>query len=565
MVWTTATPGVTDYTQTAGMDGATTTDNVTELAGQAVASAAAAAISSTQAALYGGVSTDTLTTLYADTALTYTAGQASTVAAGDYVTIDSSGVSYVVAATGVTDAHVTTAGGVKLYHPDGPYLIGMFGQSNAAGVYDDGPNPASALVQTLNGATSEWEGSDFTASPWTLSSPNGNSGNNNYGLARAHHIADTTGRPVFIVFDAVGGTSIDEWVDSGTSSTRYAALKTKVEAALATVFFTRPSKTTLDEIIWAQGEEDFTGTFATHLGNLILLRNQWRAETWFPFASPVYMMGPSNLHDRYVWQNAMQYFCGKVDNMCIFVPSNGLRTVYSANGVSDTPGAGDFTHFLGESLWEAGYTRIAQAAPAEVAATLFYGRGDGPATAEDPTALATFSSLVSFDSWTSETNPNGPAATGSISWGLNCEADGNYSYALGDNSVTNNLSSYGMIVGRDMLTTSACDYFGGFGYQNTLAANYSLVAGRGHVVSDVGGVAVGLFSEYATAQIDDVMFQVGIGGSTGSRANAFAVRDSGTLEAKSLPTFADNAAAITGSMSVGQMYKTAAGAVRIVV
>lgn len=512
-----------------------------------------------------GKKLDTLADFYADTSFTYTLGQAGTVVAGDYVTIRSSGISYVVAASTVTDAHITTAGGVKLYHPDGPYLLGIFGQSNAAGVNDDGPNPASALVKTLNGATSEWEGSDFTASPWTLSSPNGNSGNNNYGLARAHYIADTTGRPVFIVFDAVGGTSIDEWVASGTSSARYVALKSKVEAALSTVFFTRPGKTTLDEIIWSQGEEDFTDTFATHLGNLTLLRNQWRAETWFPFASPVYMMGPSNLHDRYAWQNAMQYFCGKVDNMCIFVPSNGLRTVYSANGVSDTPGAGDFTHFLGESLWEGGYTRVAQAAPAEVAATLFYGRGDGPATADDPTALATFSSLVSFDSWTSATNPNGPAATGSISWGLDCVADGNYTYAFGDGSATDNNSSYGMLVGRDLLTTADVDYFGCFGYQNTLSANYSLAAGRGHVVSDVGGVAVGLFSEYATAQTDDVMFQVGIGGSTGSRTNAFAARASGVLEAKHLPTYVDNTAALANGLIVGQIYKTTTGELRIVV
>jgi hypothetical protein len=50
MTWTIEAPGVTEYTQTAGMDGATTTDNVTELAGQAVAAAAAAA-SSAEAAI----------------------------------------------------------------------------------------------------------------------------------------------------------------------------------------------------------------------------------------------------------------------------------------------------------------------------------------------------------------------------------------------------------------------------------------------------------------------------------------------------------------------------------
>tara|TARA_R110000782_G_scaffold8936_1_gene28849 strand:+ start:69 stop:320 length:252 start_codon:yes stop_codon:yes gene_type:complete len=50
MAWTTATPGVTEYTQTAGMDGGVGTDNVAELTAQAAASAAAAGVSETGAA-----------------------------------------------------------------------------------------------------------------------------------------------------------------------------------------------------------------------------------------------------------------------------------------------------------------------------------------------------------------------------------------------------------------------------------------------------------------------------------------------------------------------------------
>ena len=444
---------------------------------------------------------------------------------------------------------------------DVPYVIVIAGQSNAAGVNAGGPNPASSLVQTWDAVTGAWGGSDYTGLPWSRSTPNGNSGNNNYALARAHRIADDTHRPVYIVFDAVGGTSIDEWVASGTSSTRYAALKAKVEAALATL----PGKTTIDELIWAQGEEDFTDDFATHLGNLTLLRNQLRAETWCGYTPPIYMTGPSPLHDRYQWQNAMQYFCARVDSRCIFVPSNGLRTEYQANGVTDVPGAGDFTHFLGESLWEAGYNRIADAAIYQTPADLFYGRGTGPATPADPTALTTFSSIVSKDSWTAQNAPIGPAATGSISWGFECNADGNYSYTLGYQNVTDNLCSYTILAGREITAGATGDYSAGFGFQNTISSPYAFAAGRGHTIADDHGAAVGSFSEYTTGQTDDVRFQVGSGSSSGARGNAFAARASGILEAKNLPTYANNAAALAGSMVAGQIYRTATGELRIVV
>ena len=410
--------------------------------------------------------------------------------------------------------------------PTDPYVILIAGQSNAAGVNNGGLNPASPRVQTWDGVTSAWGGSDYTGLPWSRSTPNGNGGNNNYALARAHRIADDTGRDVRIVFDAVGGTSIDAWVAAGTSSTRYAALKAKVEAALVTL----PGKTAVDEIIWAQGEEDFTDDFATHLGNLTLLRNQLRAETWCGYIPPIYFMGPSPLHDRYQWQNAFQYFCAKVDSRCIYVPSNGLRTVYQANGVTDTPGTGDFTHFLGESLWEAGYYRISDAAPVETAPILFYGRGIGPASQADPTVLATFSSLVSFNSWTAANPPNGVSATGSITWGLNCNADGNYSYTFGDNCATDNVANYTILAGRDLSAGPDGDYCAGFGKDNVLSASYCLASGRGHTTADNYGVAVGSFSRYTTAQADSAILQVGIGTSEGARANGLTVRESGTVE-----------------------------------
>lgn len=54
-------------------------------------------------------------TLLADTTLTYTSAQPGTVVAGDVVRTRAEGFAYEVAASGATDHHVITAGGVKLY------------------------------------------------------------------------------------------------------------------------------------------------------------------------------------------------------------------------------------------------------------------------------------------------------------------------------------------------------------------------------------------------------------------------------------------------------------------
>lgn len=92
--------------------------------------AAAAALSASQAALYDGPRRVTVQQLLLDTALTYTGGSPSTVAPGDSVRVDLPGFAYRVAASGATDHHVTTAGGVKLYvqpGADGQYHLPAWG------------------------------------------------------------------------------------------------------------------------------------------------------------------------------------------------------------------------------------------------------------------------------------------------------------------------------------------------------------------------------------------------------------------------------------------------------
>lgn len=460
---------------------------------------------------------------------------------------------------GATVPHATTAGGLSLVHQDGPYVIMISGQSNAAGSNPDGPNPASPLIQIWDGVTSDWGSSDRTQNPMIRSNPHGNMGNNNYAIARAHRVALDTGRPVLVIYDAQGGQPLNEWVGSGETSVRFAALVQKMTAATSSAIMTESTKATVDEIIFAQGEADFNDDFETYLTKAKSLIEQFRAQSWCLAETPIYMMSPSNLHDRYQWRDAMAHVCSQVDNRCIMVPSNGLRTEFIQTG------AGDATHFLGESLWEAGFTRIADATPAEATPTFFYGRATGPADGTDETAMATFRTMVSRDSWTTEVPPNGPAATGSISWGHQCAAEGNYTFALGYEVSTDNLANYGIVSGRLVVADTNADYFAGFGFQNTISARYTICSGRGHVVADEGAAVFGKFSEYTAAEPDPVVLQIGTGASTSTRSNALTARQSGQIEMKALPVYADNASALAGGLVIGSLYRTAAGDVKITI
>lgn len=98
-------------------DSQTISVNVTsyDTSAAALTAAAAAATSATQAALYEGPWLDDVASVLADTTLTYTAGGPSSVVTGDYIQTRKEGFTYQVAASGVSNQHITTAGGVKLY------------------------------------------------------------------------------------------------------------------------------------------------------------------------------------------------------------------------------------------------------------------------------------------------------------------------------------------------------------------------------------------------------------------------------------------------------------------
>ncbi|QNM37888.2 maturation/adhesion protein [Citrobacter phage NS1] len=243
---------------------------------------------------------------------------------------------------------------------------------------------------------------------------------------------------------------------------------------------------------------------------------------------PLFVMGMSGLHTRYqVWQGQLSY-CENQNRNCIYVNSMGLKTQY------DVSGTGDYTHWLGDSLWEHGYHRIwyalqergithrNQLAP-------FYGRGTGPWDGQ-PDAIAMFSSLVSIDSATSQFPTNSVAATGSITWGLNCAADGNYTFAGGHTVTTDNTCNYSAAWGRSISLGPGAQYSASFGRENNVTGNHQFAVGRGHTTSSDGETCLGTYSFYVSEQENKVKLQVGVGSSSSVKKNAITAREDGAVE-----------------------------------
>lgn len=375
-------------------------------------------------------------------------------------------------ATTSTNAKFTAMNG------SGPILLVITGQSNAAGSMSGGPNPASSKVKVWDGVTNAWGSSDYTQNPLARSSPDGNSSCNNIALSMAHGLADETGRDVYIVFDAVGGTSIAKWfkqdtfTGDGTTTTfaltvpldasvgsnnvtissvtvngtptsaytttrgtynytsgtitftvapannavilvnysapRYTNLAAKITAALATTQFTSVGKTTIDALIWSQGEEDYTRSYAWYKTAFQAITKQFRAETWMRSVgtatenfTPSYVVGPNKLSERNMICDALSDVCNsQYDGKWVYVPVTGTRTTFEVTG------SGDNSHYTGWSLWYLGYEvlrkmflrgpRLGQRLPAN----LFYARAAGAADASNNVAIGAMSSLVSWQSRT---------------------------------------------------------------------------------------------------------------------------------------------------------------------
>ncbi len=424
--------------------------------------------------------------------------------------------------------------GWKGQQKDSVNVLHILGQSNAQGARNGGPNPASPLVKCWDKVTNTWGSSDYTQLPWTQSNPNGNSGNNNVGLAFAHRWAEETGRPTYVIFYFVGGTSIDHWVADGNPNGNgdyMAAWQAATTAAYASSELA--GKLTLTPanhaIIWAQGEEDFTMDFTTYLTKFTTVNSTIRTFLGIPHLR-IFVDGMSGLHDRYAPDKALQHYCGYVNADTKYVNSKGLQTEFDATG------AGDYTHWLGPELYEFGYNRVWSAwnnaeVSAKLTPNLFWARGTGQATHDSGQMIFAGHALVS---WNSRNRASAAvntlsASTDSIAWGEQCNSDGNWTYTFGYTNVTDNLSNYTMLVGREITSGANGDYGFSAGYQNNLNHAYSAVFGRNNTTLADNSFIAGSFGEFISAATDSVVFQFGVGTSSAARKTALAAKASGAV------------------------------------
>jgi len=99
---------------------------------------------------------------------------------------------------------------------------------------------------------------------------------------------DNPSSPVYVINIGNGGQPISKWLTGAPVPDMYDCVKRNVEAALAVI-----GVSTVDLMLWWQGEADAVLDTVTYPANFAALQARLRAETWFPFATPVLMMSLS--------------------------------------------------------------------------------------------------------------------------------------------------------------------------------------------------------------------------------------------------------------------------------
>jgi hypothetical protein len=268
-----------------------------------------------------------------------------------------SGNTFALGSTVTLEGEGLTYSGGTYYAIDGtwddtPLIVLASGQSNMRG------NPGStggtfpsntqvyAWLATVSGGAGSWiQNPDFENVTYYVagSTVSLGGGVNCPALAFAHRLQEASNRPIRLVIECKGNQNISEWIDLGTSSARYAALKTQLEAALAAI----SSTADVDVFLWQQGENNSADTanqYETKLGSLFTLLE---AEAWWSVANTAVILGELFDGNAAYDENTTGIHQYWLDNP-------GMTMWAESAGLTD---AGDTIHFDGASLFELGYRR----------------------------------------------------------------------------------------------------------------------------------------------------------------------------------------------------------------
>lgn len=236
---------------------------------------------------------------------------------------------------------------------DTPLIVLASGQSNmrgtptATGGTWKSNSKVYAWLATSSSSAGSWiQNPNFQTTTYYVpqSTTSLGGGVNNIALAFCYRLQEASNRPVRLVIECQGNQNITQWVGSGTSSARYAAMKSRLEEALAAASL---SSLKVDVFLWQQGENNSADSANTYEDYLDTLFSQLSTETWWNTSSTASILG--ELHD---------------DNASYSSVTTGIHQRWSANkgltmfadsvGLTDV---GDLIHYDGPSLFEMGYRR----------------------------------------------------------------------------------------------------------------------------------------------------------------------------------------------------------------
>lgn len=230
------------------------------------------------------------------------------------------------------------------------YLI-WSGQSNAQGSCE----VPSGFIGTSNEIEIGVKVWDFTTNAFIApvwgTSPLSASGSNNAGIRCANEIYRKTGKNVYMILNAVGGTSIDKWIGQGTLSPHWSGQTNAILDQLVASNIPR-----IDAVGWMQGEADHDGrsvydSYNTYKSALNTLLEQFRSlSVWQP-------------HTTFITSGVGDWFDesgnGRND---VLLELNEWDDVnvgnISTHGCYRNPNSGQSSHFSHESLTVVG-NRIA--------------------------------------------------------------------------------------------------------------------------------------------------------------------------------------------------------------
>lgn len=274
--------------------------------------------------------------------------------------IDGKGSTYAISAPLNIPENITLENINLTYLPDytKPIVIAASGQSNMRGInaiggtFKANPN-VKVWCSTSQGGVYKFQTVDLSTTTYyqpadTASSTFGG-GSNNLAVAFCHRIQELTGRPVYLIMDSMGNRAISDWLNNGP---RTVALDAAIQSGLSAL-----GLNAIDCFLWHQGENDATNT--TYHDDFNALIADYRSRSWMKWDTPVIAGMQATTNASYNDINKLWYRLSLTvkDSYGAVAEGSDYINVADTHGLTVVDGA----HFSGDSLFELGYYRYAEA------------------------------------------------------------------------------------------------------------------------------------------------------------------------------------------------------------